>query len=116
VENKRACIDLLDQAFAMKTLAEWKEALADFEGVWAPVQTVREVANDPQVIANGYIRDVVDADGQAFKLVAAPLQFDETPPELSRAPAHGEHTDEVLLELGLDMDQLLDLKMKGAIL
>ncbi|HEX2384371.1 MAG TPA: CoA transferase [Acidimicrobiales bacterium] len=116
VENKRACIELLDEAFAMKTLAEWKAALADFEGVWAPVQTVREVANDPQVIANGYIRDVVDADGQAFKLVAAPVQFDETPSELSRAPAHGEHTDEVLLELGLDMDQLLDLKMKGAIL
>jgi crotonobetainyl-CoA:carnitine CoA-transferase CaiB-like acyl-CoA transferase len=115
-ENRRECIDLLDEAFASKTLAEWREVLADFEGVWAPVQTVREVANDPQVIANGYLRDIVDVDGQAFKLVSAPLQFDETPPDLTRAPAHGEHTDEVLQELGLEMDELLELKMKGAIL
>jgi crotonobetainyl-CoA:carnitine CoA-transferase CaiB-like acyl-CoA transferase len=115
-ENKRACMNLLDEAFATRTLAEWKDALADFEGVWAPVQTVKEVTNDPQVIANDYVREVVDADGQAFKLVAAPLQFDETPPELTRAPTHGEHTDEVLLELGLEMDELLDLKVKGAIL
>ena len=82
VENKRECIDLIDEAFATRTLAEWKEVLADFEGVWAPVQTVKEVANDPQVVANGYIRDVVDTDGQAFKLVASPLQFNETPPRV----------------------------------
>jgi crotonobetainyl-CoA:carnitine CoA-transferase CaiB-like acyl-CoA transferase len=115
-QNKRECIELLDEAFASKTLAEWKDALADFEGVWAPVQTVKEVANDPQVVANGYLRDVVDADGHPFKLVAAPLQFNETPPELGRAPRHGEHTDEVLLELGLDMDRVLELKVKGAVL
>ena len=116
VENKRACIEALDEAFAAKTLAEWKDVLADFEGVWAPVQTVKEVANDPQVIANGYVRDVTNADGQTFKLVTAPLQFNETPPDLTRAPGHGEHTDEVLLELGLEMDEVLNLKLKGAIL
>jgi crotonobetainyl-CoA:carnitine CoA-transferase CaiB-like acyl-CoA transferase len=116
IENKRACIEALDEAFATKTLAEWKEGLADFAGVWAPVQTVSEVAKDPQLTANGYIRDVVDAEGRDFKLVASPLQFDETPPDLTRAPTHGEHTDEVLLELGLDMDQIIDLKVKGAVL
>ena len=56
------------------------------------------------------------ADGTTFKLVAAPLEFNETPSQLTRAPDLGEHTDEVLQEVGLDMDQILDLKIKGAIL
>jgi crotonobetainyl-CoA:carnitine CoA-transferase CaiB-like acyl-CoA transferase len=49
-------------------------------------------------------------------MVPSPLQYDETPPDLVRAPDHGEQTDEVLLELGLDMDAILDLKLKGAVL
>jgi crotonobetainyl-CoA:carnitine CoA-transferase CaiB-like acyl-CoA transferase len=48
-------------------------------------------------------------------MVPSPLQFNETPAELTRAPEHGEHTDEVLTELGLPMDQILDLKVKGAV-
>jgi crotonobetainyl-CoA:carnitine CoA-transferase CaiB-like acyl-CoA transferase len=49
-------------------------------------------------------------------MVPSPLQFDETPPDLTRAPDHGEHTDEVLGELGLDMDAIMDLKIKGVVL
>jgi len=115
-EHKRECMELIDEAFAARTLAEWKEVLDDFEGVWAPVQTVSEVARDPQVVANGYIRDIQAEDGTTFKLVASPLQFNETPPELTRAPKHGEHTDEILESLGYDMDRILDLKVKGAVL
>jgi crotonobetainyl-CoA:carnitine CoA-transferase CaiB-like acyl-CoA transferase len=49
-------------------------------------------------------------------MVPSPIQFDEEPPDLVRAPEHGEHTDEVLQEMGLEMDAILDLKIKGAIL
>ena len=56
------------------------------------------------------------ASGTVFQMIASPVQFDETPPDLIRGPEHGEHTDEVLGELGLDMDALLELKIKGAIL
>jgi crotonobetainyl-CoA:carnitine CoA-transferase CaiB-like acyl-CoA transferase len=49
-------------------------------------------------------------------MVPSPLQFDETPPDLVRAPGHGEHTDEVLTELGFTEDELLDLKISGAVL
>ena len=50
------------------------------------------------------------------KLVAAPLEFNETPVQITRAPGLGEHTDEVLQEVGFDMDQILDMKIKGAVL
>ncbi|MHB1518753.1 MAG: CaiB/BaiF CoA transferase family protein [Acidimicrobiales bacterium] len=110
------CVSALDDIFASRTLEEWKPILMDVEGVWAPVQTADELLRDPQVVANGYLRDVDSASGTTFHMAASPLQFDEELPELTRAPDHGEHTDQVLTELGLDMDTILDLKVKGAIL
>ena len=87
------------------------------EGQWAPVETAAELLEDPQALSNGYVREIVAASGTSFRIVPSPLQFNETPPDLSRAPEHGEHTDEVLQELlGFDMDKIMDLKIKGAIL
>jgi crotonobetainyl-CoA:carnitine CoA-transferase CaiB-like acyl-CoA transferase len=115
-ENGAAGVGVLDELFAQKTLEEWKPILQNAKGVWAPVQNAAELLVDPQAVANGYVRDVEAESGAIFQMIASPLQFDETPPDLTRAPGHGEHTDEVLGELGLDMDTLLELKIKGAIL
>jgi crotonobetainyl-CoA:carnitine CoA-transferase CaiB-like acyl-CoA transferase len=115
-ENNAACIGLLDEIFALKTFAEWKTILQDAKGVWAPVQSASELLVDPQAIANGYVRDVEAKSGTTFQMIASPIQFDEKAPDLTRGPDHGEHTDEVLGELGYDMDALLELKIKGAIL
>jgi len=49
-------------------------------------------------------------------LVVSPVQFDETPGRPTRAPEHGEHTEAVLLELGLSWDDIAELKRQGAIL
>jgi crotonobetainyl-CoA:carnitine CoA-transferase CaiB-like acyl-CoA transferase len=114
--NSAACVSTLEQIFSSRPFAEWRTVLMDAQGVWAPYLTTSEVLEDEQALANGYIRPVEAPDGSTFRMVPSPLQFDETPPDLTRAPDHGEHTDEVLLELGLDMDAILDLKIKGAIL
>ena len=55
------------------------------------------------------------ANGQDVQLVASPAQFDETPTEITRCPGHGEHTDDVLLSLGMDWDELIALKTSGAV-
>ncbi len=115
-ENAAVCVGILDDLFAKKTFEEWKTILEAAKGVWAPVQNAAELLVDPQAIANGYVREVEAKSGTMFKMIASPIQFDETPPDLTRGPDHGEHTDEVLGELGLDMDELLELKIKGAIL
>ena len=115
-QNKQECVAVLDEIFATKTLSEWRDALADAEGVWAAVETPGELLQDPQALANGYVRPVESAVGTSFAMIPSPLQFNENPPDLMRAPGHGEHTDEVLTELGIDMDRLIELKVSGAIL
>jgi len=114
--HKQECVRVLDEIFASKPYDEWCKILDAADGVWAPVETSGELVNDPQVAANGYLRDVHHKGGTTFQLVPSPIQFDETPPDLRPAPDHGEHTDEVLLELGYDMDRIIELKIKGAIL
>jgi crotonobetainyl-CoA:carnitine CoA-transferase CaiB-like acyl-CoA transferase len=115
-ENRSACVGLLDEVFAARPFAEWVAKLATLEGVWAPMQTVREVHDDPQSVANGYLPTVVSAEGVEFTLVANPVQFDETAPGLRHAPDHGQHTEEVLLELGLSWPEISGHKESGAIL
>jgi len=60
-----------------------------------------------------HILRFVDADGNARQLVANPVQFDETPPTLARAPQFAEHTDEILRELGKSEDEIVQLKIEG---
>jgi crotonobetainyl-CoA:carnitine CoA-transferase CaiB-like acyl-CoA transferase len=110
------CIAALDEVFAERTLDEWIALLDGLDTPWAVVQSAHEVHQDPQVKANGYIRPVEATNGSTIPLVASPVQFDEEPPSLQRAPEHGEHTEEILLELGCDWDAIIALKEAGAVL
>ena len=114
-QNCVECIAILDEVFAQRDLQEWRGALATMEGVWAPYQSVRELHEDVQAKANGYLPEVTSGD-RRFALVANPVQFDETPPSLRPGPEHGQHTEEVLLELGLSWDDIIQHKEAGAIL
>ncbi len=114
--NSVECVTRLDEAFAAHPLDHWREVLDGFSGAWTPYQTLDEIYDDPQVSANGYLPTMTAANGQEVHLVASPAQFDETAPTMTRCPGHGEHTDDVLLAAGYDMDQILELKLSGAIL
>jgi crotonobetainyl-CoA:carnitine CoA-transferase CaiB-like acyl-CoA transferase len=115
-EHREEGTRLLDEIFATRTLAEWKEVLSGISGVWAPVQQGLDLYDDPQVLANGYLGDAETAAGTPFQLVTNPVQFDEEPNEIVRAPELGEHTDDVLRGLGLEDVAIIDLKINDAIL
>jgi crotonobetainyl-CoA:carnitine CoA-transferase CaiB-like acyl-CoA transferase len=103
------------EAIAVKSYAYWCERFKTLDGQWAPVQSPLEVAADPQVRANGYILSVLDADGHQRELVSSPVQFDETPFEITRGPLFAEHTDDIVRSLGRTEDELIQLKIDGAI-
>lgn len=115
-QNAEACVAELDEEFAKRTFAEWKELLAGIDAPWAPVQSVAELLDDPQVKANGYIGDVVIDGEPAYQLPAVPVQFDGEPPSLRRAPEHGEDTETLLSELGYDWEQIIGFKEAGVVL
>jgi len=113
--NARACVEALDAAFARRTLAEWRTVLAGFAGEWAVVQEPAEVHDDPQVRANGSVAAVDTGRGSTLPVVTSPVQFDGAPGAPTRAPEVGEHTEEVLLELGLGWDDIARLKQRAVI-
>jgi crotonobetainyl-CoA:carnitine CoA-transferase CaiB-like acyl-CoA transferase len=102
-------------AIAAKPFSYWMEHLQTMEGQWAAIQSPLEIAADPQMEANGYIRRVTDLEGNERRLVASPVQFDETPPDITRAPQFAEHTDDILRGLGKSEDEIIQLKIDGAV-
>jgi crotonobetainyl-CoA:carnitine CoA-transferase CaiB-like acyl-CoA transferase len=114
--NARSCVEWLESVFAQRTLDEWKHALSNIHGEWAPVQSPAEVHDDPQVTANGYIAEVDMGGEVTIPLVTSPVQFDGQPGRPTRAPEHGEQTEAVLLELGCTWDEIARWKDEGAIL
>jgi crotonobetainyl-CoA:carnitine CoA-transferase CaiB-like acyl-CoA transferase len=115
-ENRRECTRLLDEILGSRTLDEWREAFAGMSGVWAPVQTALELHDDPQVRPNGYVVDVTGADGSQFPLVPNPVMFDEETYSLEAAPEHGQHTEQILLDLGYGWEDIASYKASGAVL
>ena len=114
-ENAGDAVEIFREALAGKTLAEWTERFQTLRGQWAPVQNSLEVGSDPQARAMGYLAASETADGTPFELPASPVQFDEQPTPTRRSPDFNEHGDEILEEIGLDMEAIIALRMKGAV-
>lgn len=113
--NSGEAMRILQEAFAERTVDEWRQRLATFVGQWTVVQDTLAAAADPQTVANGYIQDCQTAAGVPFQLVAAPVQYDEKPAVPGRAPRFNEHADEILANLALDETAVLDLKIRGVV-
>ena len=114
--GKRAeLLALLDELFATGTRADWVERLRGADIVSAPINTLLEASNDPDVVANGYVTHVDHPKHGRLKVHGTPWQFSETPARPGIAPELGEHNDAVLGELGYGAAELADLRARKII-
>lgn len=116
IQNADAATELIAKAFAGKTFDYWRQHLKTMKGQWAPFQSLIDLAADEQAIANDMVADVeLASGGKPFKVVRGPVQFNHEPLVTTRAPQASEHTETVLMELGMDWDRIAELKESGAI-
>jgi crotonobetainyl-CoA:carnitine CoA-transferase CaiB-like acyl-CoA transferase len=114
--NGQEAAEHVAKAMRSAPLAEWKQRLRGIKGQWAPVQDALDIADDPMVIENGYLLETVTEKGVPIKLVTTPVQFDEEATRPGRSPGFNEHGDDILRsELGLDDEQIIELKVKGVV-
>ena len=105
----------LERHFLARPRAEWAEILRASECIWGPLQNPLELADDPQVQANGYLLDSPAPEG-TVRVCANPVQFGGAPPTVRRpAQDAGAQTEEVLLELGCTWDDIGRWKEAGII-
>jgi CoA:oxalate CoA-transferase len=115
-KNAKELVAILDQKFAAKTRDEWVRILKEEGCIFTLIQTPLEVSNDPQAFANQYFIHVEHPDWGKMKMAGFPWQFSETPASWRRkAPGFGQHTEEILSELGYTKDDLTHLKEEGVI-
>ena len=114
-DDKDGLFNELAPLFRRRTTAEWCDLLATAGIRHAPVRDYAEVAADPAVWDNGYLIRGADL-GVAEDVVGTPVRFSDTPALASgTAPELGQHTEEVLLELGYTWNDITQMRETGAV-
>lgn len=117
-QNNVELISIIESIISTKTCSELEDSFTKAgEIIYGRVHTPLQVINNPQALANDFFPEVEHPSGRKIKLIASPAKFSETPASIrSTAPVLGQHTEEVLLDLGYDWDAITNLKTKGVIL
>jgi crotonobetainyl-CoA:carnitine CoA-transferase CaiB-like acyl-CoA transferase len=108
-QNEVDLARLIADTIAARPLAEWREHFAGAGFPWEVQQSVLELVDDPQAQANSLVPESTRPSGERFRMVRAPICFDDQAPDLVPAPGLGAHSRDVLEELGLDEAEIEDL-------
>jgi crotonobetainyl-CoA:carnitine CoA-transferase CaiB-like acyl-CoA transferase len=115
-EQRVTLLKKLDDLFATGPRDKWVDILRAADIVSAPINTLLEASNDPDVVANGYVTEVdYPKHGKKLKVHGSPWQFSETPPKIGVAPELGQHNDEVLKEVGYSAEEIAAFRERKVI-
>jgi crotonobetainyl-CoA:carnitine CoA-transferase CaiB-like acyl-CoA transferase len=115
-EQRTKLLRTLDDLFATGSRDDWVARLRAADIVSAPINTLLEASNDPDVVANGYVAEMdYSKHGKRLKVHGTPWQFSETPARFGIAPELGAHNEEVLGALGYSIEQIHDLRERKII-
>ena len=115
-EKRDLLLGTLSELFATGDRERWIEILRDADIVSAPINTLLEASNDPDVLANGYISEIEYPEyDKTVKVHGSPWHFSETPPRIGVAPKLGGHNVEILKSLGFDEAEIVGLSERNVI-
>ena len=115
-KNEAKINQALEEKFKTNTVDSWINLLQKSKIMCAPNKIIRTLHDDPQADAIGISTEVDSFNIGRIKLQGLPFQFSRTPGKLDLpAPAHGEHTDEVLNELGYSQVQIEDFRSRNVV-
>ncbi|MDO8420515.1 MAG: CaiB/BaiF CoA-transferase family protein [Rubrivivax sp.] len=116
VRHRDTLVPLLAERLRQRPRADWLAALEAAKVPCGPINDFAEVFADPQVRARGMTVTVPHPHDDALELVASPLKLSATPAQVRRPPPLlGQHTDEVLVEIGIDAPARQGLRERGVI-
>ena len=114
LEKRAEITEMLDEALSEKTTDEWLKLFAG-KVPSAPILDIQQALQNPFVTQNGKIQDLVHQTGNPFRLVAPPIKCPGDPAPANPAPELGQHTDKLLLEIGLEAVEVEQLRALGVI-
>jgi crotonobetainyl-CoA:carnitine CoA-transferase CaiB-like acyl-CoA transferase len=107
---------ILDEVFAAQPMAHWYEVFNGVHVTFGAVRGPQEVIDDPQLRANDIVVPLEGAGGKLTSTISSPIQVHGVAKvPARRAPNLGEHTDEILRELGFDARDIDALRANGAV-
>ena len=111
-KNCAELISIFDETFATKARADWERIFKENGVIYAPVNNMKDLTEDPQVLANDYVTEFDHPIFGRMKTVGFPITFEKTPMSIRReAPEFGQHTEEILTEIaGYTWDDIVKLK------
>lgn len=116
-KNLKEFVELLDKIFASKDRTEWEVKLKEADIAYEKIQHFRDVSKDEQAWINNYLYEFTFMNGNKAALPRTPVQFKEMGlPPYKPAPLLGQHTQEVLLELGYSTDEISSMINNNSIL
>lgn len=116
VKNRERLNREIQEIFAPKTVAHWVDLLNEASVPAGPVYTVPQLFDDPQVQHLQVVAESQTPQGPTKQYITQPVHLERTPSSIERsAPDWGEHTDEILKEIGFDDDAIRTMRASGAV-
>jgi formyl-CoA transferase len=115
-ENRPQLTAILDEIFGSKPMSYWNEVLSRVHVPFGAVREPQEVINDPQLRANEIVVPLEGAGGKLTETISSPIQVHGVAKVAAkRAPELGEHSEQILRELGFDEQQIGSFVESGAV-